>query len=316
MAAPLPTLTSVPGVRVGVSADPSNATGVTVVRFARPALAVVDVRGGAAATYDTASLSLESTFGRRWAIFLSGGSLFGLDAAAGVRSRLLEEGDGHRAFRHPQRLAPISGAALFDLPRPPRDLPDYRALGDQAAERASSSPVPSGRHGAGTGATVGKYRGRAAASPGGQGSAMLRLPGLGAVGVLSVVNSVGAIRDPARGRWVAGARDKRGRLVPPGSAGGRTPLVEGVATATNLAIVVVDVPLTRPELQRVAILAQTGFARCVVPVNTATDGDVVFVASVAEGRRRPAESRPGGHTDRVGTAAADLVVAATLRAFP
>jgi L-aminopeptidase/D-esterase-like protein len=308
-------LAGFPGVRVGVSADESGATGVTVVRFARPAPTVVDVRGGAAATYDTASLSLESTFGRRWAIFLTGGSLFGLDAAAGIRSRLLEEGDGHRAFRHPQRLAPISGAALFDLPRPPRELPDYRALGYEAARRANADPVPSGPSGAGTGATIGKYRGRGFASPGGQGSAAVRVPGLGRVGVLTVLNSVGAVRDPADGRWVAGARDARGRLVPPRAGASRESAEDEGALATNLAVVVVDAPLTRGELQRVAILAHTGFARCVVPVNTATDGDVIFAASVAEGRRRPAEGRPGAHADRVGMAAADLVVTASLGAF-
>ena len=160
---------------------------------------MVDVRGGASATYDTASLSLDSTFGRRWAIFFSGGSLYGLDAARGIRTRILETGGGHRAFRNPNPVVPISGAALFDLPRRREGLPDYLPLGYEAARRANRGPVAVGAVGAGAGATVGKYRGRARAMHGGVGSAAARRRGLGTVGVMVVVNSVGAVRDPASG---------------------------------------------------------------------------------------------------------------------
>jgi len=145
---------------VGHATNPEASTGVTAVLFDTAVPTVVEVRGGASATYDIASLSLDSTFGRRWALFFAGGSLFGLDAARGVRLRVLEQGGGHRAFSNPNLVAPVSGAALFDLPREKGPIPDYLPLGYEAAVRANRSEFAIGRVGAGAGATVGKYLGR------------------------------------------------------------------------------------------------------------------------------------------------------------
>ncbi|MCI4360295.1 MAG: P1 family peptidase [Thermoplasmata archaeon] len=313
MSAEPPTATRVPGVRVGQATDATGRTGVTVLRFDAAAPTVLDVRGGAAATYDTASLGLDSTFGRRWALFFSGGSVFGLDAAAGVRARILEEGGGHRAFANPHRIVPISGAALFDLPAKLGPLPDYRALGYDAARAASRSPVAMGRTGAGAGATVGKYRGREFASLGGVGSSSVRLRGLATVGALVVLNSVGAIRDPEDGSWKAGARHAGGPIEPPQplTFRRRRPRRVPVPRGTNLVAVVTDAPLTRPELARVAILAHTGIARSVVPVNSATDGDVVFATST---REPTAPDGAGARADSIGVAAAHAVVEAVLAA--
>jgi len=308
------TITAVRGVRVGHAEDPTGPSGVTVLSFGRSAPTVVDVRGGAAAVYDTASLSLDSTFGGRWALFFSGGSVFGLDAAAGVRTRVLEEGGGRPAFTNPQRIAPISGAALFDLPSDDRPLPDYRRLGYEATAAASRAPVALGRVGAGAGATVGKYHGRAHSSHGGVGSSAVRLAGLGSVGALVVLNSVGAIRDPETGRWHAGARrNGAGRILPPPVEFRRTRSRVPPPRGTNLVAVVTDIPLARTELARVAILAHTGVGRSVVPVNSATDGDLVF-ASTTVPRGRGAPDDAGARADSVGVAAAQAVVRAVLSA--
>src|SRR5215831_11825796 len=123
---------AVSGVRIGHATAPGGRTGVTVARFDVAAPTVVRIDGGASATYDTGSLALDATFGRRWAIFLAGGSLFGLDAARGVRDAVLAGGGGHTVFAHARRVAPVSGAALFDLPRDERPLPDYVRLGAAA----------------------------------------------------------------------------------------------------------------------------------------------------------------------------------------
>lgn len=314
MARRVATLTSVAGVSVGHATGATAPTGVTVLRFDRAAATVVDVRGGAPAAYDTASLSLESTFGRRWAIFFSGGSLFGLDAAAGIRTRVLEDGGGHTTFSNPHRIVPVSGAALFDLPASVGTLPDYRALGYEATRSASRSPVVGGRIGAGAGATVGKYHGRVHASHGGVGSAAVRLKGLGAVGALVVLNSVGAIRDPSTGTWRAGARRSGGPILPPPVEFRRRASRGGPPRGTNLVAVVTDAGLTRPELARVAILAHTGVARCVVPVNSATDGDVVFASATRDPATRPRPDDAGARADTIGGAAAQAVVEAILAA--
>jgi L-aminopeptidase/D-esterase-like protein len=310
MAARAATLTRVPGLRVGQVETPEGTSGVTAVLFDAPAPTVVDVRGGAAATYDIGSLALDATFGRRWAVFFSGGSLYGLDAARGVRTRILENGGGHRAFDNPNPVVPISGAALFDFPRRRELLPDYAPLGYEAARRADRTPVKNGGQGAGAGATVGKYRGRARAMRGGVGSAAASVPGLGHVGVLVVVNAAGAIRDPRTGTWVAGARGVRGSIVPPDPrrpGGSRSP-------ATTLALVVTDLALGRPALARIAAIAHAGIASAISPFHSSTDGDVLFTSTTGASATPRDESRPGEFADRLGLRASQLALEALLAA--
>lgn len=300
----------IPGLSVGQAENLDGSSGVTVVRFAAAVPTVVDVRGGATATYDTASLVLDATFGRRWAVFFSGGSLFGLDAARGVRTRILETGGGHRAFANPNLVVPLSGAALFDLPRRRGPIPDYLPLGYEAARRAHRGSVAIGRVGAGAGASVGKYLGRDRAMPGGVGVAAERDAALGWVGVLVVVNAVGAIRDPATGTWVAGARGPGGAVVPPtGRSVGRAG-----TTGTTLVLVATDLAVERPALQRVAAMVHSGLGGAIVPFHSSTDGDVVFAVTTESRRRRPTERRPGEIADRIGSRAAALAVGAVLQA--
>jgi L-aminopeptidase/D-esterase-like protein len=303
-------LAQVRGVAVGHAENPEASSGVTAVLFDSAVPAVVEVRGGASATYDTASLSLDSTFGRRWALFFAGGSLYGLDAARGVRLRVLERGGGHHAFRNPNLVAPVSGAALFDLPRTKGPIPDYLPLGYEAARRASRAEVPVGRVGAGVGATVGKYLGRDRAMHGGVGTAAARVGRRGFLGLLLVVNAIGAVRDPSTGRWVAGARDERGRVQPPG-AGASVP---DPSSGTTLGLVVTDLKVDRPTLARVVAMAHAGLASTVTPFHSATDGDVLFGVSTGAAGRAPPEARPGENADRLGFLAAELAARATLGA--
>jgi L-aminopeptidase/D-esterase-like protein len=308
------TLTELAGVRVGHSEGPDRRTGVTAILFDDATPTVVDVRGGASCTYDIASLSLESTFGRRWAIFFAGGSVFGLDAARGVRRAVLETRGGHSAFGNPNRVAPISGSTLFDLPSEARPIPDYAPLGHAAALAATREPVAEGAYGAGAGATIGKYLGRERSVPGGVGSSSHRLRGGPSLGALVVLNAVGAVRDPADGRWVAGARGPGGRVVPPNVDRGPERRAGPVPRGTSLVAVVTDSVVPRRVLQRVAIGAHTGLSRAVIPVHTATDGDVVFASSLPGGPAPGAERYPGAHADRLAMLAAELVVEAVLRA--
>ncbi len=297
------------GLRVGQAEAADGSSGVTAVLFDSLAPTVVDIRGGASATYDTASLALDATYGRRWAVFFAGGSLYGLDAARGIRVRLLETGTRATAFGNPNPVVQISGAALFDLPRARGAIPDYLPLGYEAAARASHDPVSVGRVGAGAGATVGKYLGGGRAMRGGVGATAVRLGRRGALGVLVAVNAVGAIRDPASGRWVAGARGARG-VVPPTAA---DPVADRTS-ATTLGLVATDLRLERRTLQRVAGIVQTGLASAIVPFHSSTDGDVLFAAATGAAGRPPAEERPGAVADRLGLIASELAVAAVLQA--
>jgi L-aminopeptidase/D-esterase-like protein len=310
MTARTDSFTRVRGLRVGQVETPDRTSGVTAVLFDSPAPTIVDVRGGASATYDTGSLSVDATFGRRWAIFFSGGSLYGLDAARGIRTRILGTGGGHPAFENPNPVVQISGAALFDLPKSRGPLPDYLPLGYEAARRAGRGPVVPGRVGAGAGATVGKYRGRDHAMRGGIGSAAGGVPGLGTLGVIVAVNSVGAIRDPSTGAWVAGARGGDGGIMPPvfkRRPGDRT-------TGTTLTLVATDLAVDRPTLSRIASIVHAGLASAIWPFHSSTDGDVLFATSTGRVALPRAEERPGGVADRLGIRGAGLAVDALLGA--
>jgi L-aminopeptidase/D-esterase-like protein len=311
MGGPNATLSRVPGVRVGQAEDLARRTGLTVIRFERPAPTVVEVRGGASGTYDTASLSLDATFGAREALFFSGGSLFGLDASTGIRGAILREGGGVKVFGNPNRIVPIAGAILFDLPGRRGARADYARLGARATTSASRDPVVCGRVGAGSGASVGKYLGRSRAQPGGVGSAAIPLPDGGWLGALAAVNAVGALRDPATGQYVAGPRGLSGEVVPPLHPVGDEPGSVG----TTLVAVATDRAIARPQLQRLAVSAHDGLASAIVPAHASTDGDAVFVSSTARSRpgSTPAPLSPR-ELDRIGILVADVVVRSVLAA--
>ncbi len=100
-------ITDVPGIRVGHWTDRRAATGCTVVLPDAPAVAGVDVRGGAPGTRETDLLRPGNLVQQVHAIVLAGGSAFGLDAASGVMRFLAERGRGYRV--RPQRRADRAG---------------------------------------------------------------------------------------------------------------------------------------------------------------------------------------------------------------
>ena len=106
-------ITDVAGVLVGHADDARLASGVTVIVFEEPAVAAVDVRGGAPGTRETDLLEPHRTAERIDAVVLSGGSAFGLDAGAGVQAFLRERGRSgahqHRRCCPHCQLAPHPG---------------------------------------------------------------------------------------------------------------------------------------------------------------------------------------------------------------
>jgi L-aminopeptidase/D-esterase-like protein len=298
------------GLRIGHATSDDRTSGVTVACFENAVRTVVQIRGGASATFDTGSLALDATFGRRWAIFFTGGSLFGLDAARGVRTALLHHGAGRTVFSSGFRIAPIAGAALFDLRSTRGPLPEYAMLGERAAHSARAQRPAEGRVGAGAGATVGKYLGRGHSMPGGIGwSSRITSEGY-RIAALVAVNAVGAIRGDGKRRWLAGARGSRGEIVPP--AGRWATATPG--SGTTLALIVTDAPLSRPELSRVVTMAEGGLASIIVPYGSATDGDVTFGATTAPEEARPNSGIPTSQVDSLGIGAAECAGTAVQRA--
>ena len=278
-------LTDVPGFRVGHATDARGLTGCTVVLCGNDgAVPGIDVRGLATGLRDPGPCDPCHLVPAIHALFLSGGSAYGLDAAAGVMSYLEERRVG---FRLRRAVVPIVPAAiLFDLSIGDRRARPTPSMARRACRNASTLAVPQGNVGAGTGATVGKLHGMERAMKAGLGSASVRRGRL-VVGALVVVNAWGDVIDPSTGRILAGLRNARHGTRRIGMAGvlsggglSRAPLRQvSVPSSTTLGVVATNARLTKIEAAAVARLAQVAYARCISPVGTRYDGDVIFCLS-------------------------------------
>ncbi|MGZ0145758.1 P1 family peptidase [Kribbella sp. WER1] len=277
-------ITDVPGIHVGQveRLDPPYLTGTTVLHFPHPAVAAVDVRGGAPGTRETDLLSPVNSNGGVNAIVLTGGSAFGLDTAGAVMGKLEERGEGVRVGQGEFDVVPIvPTAVIFDLARggdfKARPEPSW---GADALAAASDGPVALGNHGAGAGA-------RARTLKGGVGSASVRLDDGTTVGALVIVNAAGSTVDADGNLYGArlGLGDEFAHLqtpteVPPAAAPGRN-LIPGPSMNTVIAVVGTDVPLDKAATKRMAMIAHDGLARAIDPIHTLVDGDSIFAVSTA-----------------------------------
>ena len=128
--------------------------------------------------------------GRIDAVLLSGGSAFGLAAADGVMRFCEERGMGHATAAGPVPI--VVAASLFDLMIGDGSVRPGPAEGYAACEAATDGLFELGPIGAGTGATVGVWRGIDGARQGGVGSASIVVDDL-IVGALVAVNAYGSV---------------------------------------------------------------------------------------------------------------------------
>lgn len=262
-------ITDVAGVRLGHWTDGEARTGCSVVLLPSGTVASGDIRGGAPGTREWALLDPRRSVDRVDAVVLTGGSAFGLAACDGVARWCEERGLGWPTAAGPVPI--VVGLVIFDLAvgngavRPGAGE-GYAACVDA---RAGDQAVGRGPVGAGAGATVGKWRGRAAARPAGIGSAAVRHDGV-TVAALVVVNALG---DPA------GPPGGPPRVFHPGHPGAEP---SNVGECTTIGVVVTDARLDKGQCRLLAESAHDGLARAVDPVHTAVDGDA-FVAA-ATGR--------------------------------
>lgn len=203
-------INEVEGFRLGNAENAEAGTGVTVIIADEGAVAGVDVRGGGPATRETDLLRSENTVDKVHAVVLSGGSAFGLEAASGVMRALSEKGIGFRIDEN--IVVPIvPGASLYDLTIGRSDVFPDVAMGREAAENAFEGKFESGNHGAGTGATVGKYLGYERAMKTGLGTFACG-DDFVQVGAIAAVNAVGDIYNGA-GNIIAGLRTSDGTAI-------------------------------------------------------------------------------------------------------
>ncbi|KUK13516.1 MAG: P1 family peptidase [Synergistetes bacterium] len=278
------TILDVPGIKVGQVTDLNALTGCTVVLCERGAVCGVDVRGGAPGSRETELLRPENLVEKVHAVFLSGGSAFGLEGACGVVQYLEERGIG---FDVGATVVPIVPASvLFDLHVGSSRVRPDKKMGYQACLVASSEHLEQGNYGAGTGATVGKILGIKNAMKGGIGSSSKRVGEL-VIGAIVAVNALGDIIDPKTGRIIAGALKEDGsgfadtievmeRLYMDGD------IKSVFSENTTIGVVATNAKLSKAEARRVAFMAHDGLARVIRPCHTMLDGDTLYALSVGE----------------------------------
>jgi 6-aminohexanoate-oligomer endohydrolase len=264
-----------PGLEIGCAEYDEGPTGCTVLHFPHGASMHVDVRGGSPGT-------LGSTFEWVHAICLAGGSLYGLEAAAGVAAELLSR----RGYATGWLDIPlVAGAIVFDWgPRDNAIYPD-KELGRAALRAARAGVFPLGARGAGRSATVGKTFDFREHEAGGQGGAF-RQVGDTRVAVFTVVNAVGAIVDRngtvvrghldvatgARRALVAEVEDRIAKGIP----------VRPPPGNTTLTAVVTNQKLDSWLLRTLARQVHASLARAIQPFHAMVDGDVLFAVSTNE----------------------------------
>ncbi len=322
-AGPNDAITDVPGIEVGHYTDLDNATGCTVVIARAGARPGVFQPGGAPGTLDTDLAVAENAVQDIHAVLLTGGSVLGLESAAGVRRYLQEQGVGLPLMPDKPPLPIVMGAVVFDLPigafaHPTADH------GYQAAAAASAGPVAQGSVGVGTGCTVAKTGQPNTSLKGGVGTASLVHESGLIVGALVATNAVGDIVDPAGGELVAGPRGEQpgdmqrssemllNRSVAEFEAllQARAPAPKDDAGAnTTLCVIATNAKLHKGTAKRISIMGSAGLARTINPVFTPGDGDTVFTLATGE---IDVTSIPALLT-LSGTMAAEAVARATLR---
>lgn len=265
---PIPggTLTSVAGIEVGHWTDSVSMTGCTVIRLPEPNVVAGETRGAAPGSRETALLEPGMAVEQADAIVFAGGSAFGLAAADGVMTALEEEGRG--VLTPAGRVPIVPAAVVFDLLTGDASVRPDAASGKAAFEAASSEAVAQGAVGAGTGATVSKWRGLF--NPAGLGSSAVEVEGA-TVAALVVLNAMGDVftleGDPLTGG--PHAADPLAIPMP-------------VGESTTLCVVATDGAVRRAELTRLAIRAQDALAACIRPAHTRFDGDTCFAVSCGE----------------------------------
>lgn len=264
----------VPGLRIGHATDPIARTGCTVLRFDRPALTAVEVRGAAPGTRELDLLAPGRTVQHADAILLTGGSAFGLAAADGVVTALKADGRGYPTPAGPVPIVPA--AVIFDLTQgePVAPGPEDGALAYRVA-----APVPdaaTGQVGAGTGATFGAILGPERQRTGGVGISQVALDGH-TITALAVVNAFGAGADETGG-------DPRELFL------ASLPAPVPFGQSTTLVAIVTTLPCDHGMLTRACVAVHDAVARTIVPAHTFADGDVAFASAISSGAISPGDA--------------------------
>lgn len=267
-------LTAVQGITVGHADDQETGTGCTVILTEGDFTIGAEVRGGAPGSREIALTDSRDAVSQANAVFLSGGSAYGLDAAGGVMKYLREKDIG---FQTGGGVVPIvPGAVIYDLEYKSNDYPDQE-MAYRACTNASGSAQQTKSIGAAAGATCGKIMGMDKASKTVLGHAAQKTGEL-IVSALSVVNAFGDIKNPEKGKIIAGARDQNENFLDTEKAIINQPEINlgFLRENTTLVVIATNAALSKAEANRITMIAHSGLSRTIYPVHTLLDGDSVF----------------------------------------
>lgn len=265
------------GFRIGHAQDVDAATGCTVLLLDQMSPAGLDVRGGGPASRESQILSPVAHAEAINAVLLSGGSAFGLDAAGGVMKYLEERNIGFDVGV--TKVPLVSQSCLFDLSVGRVDVRPDASMAYAACENAGYEAPAEGNVGAGTGCSVGKYRGMGRAMKSGFGTYAIQA-GPYKVGALAAVNALGDIYE--EGKLIAGLRSADGASL----SSTLEELFADISALpggnTTLGIIVTNAKFHKTQLTKIAGMAHNGYARAIRPVHTTADGDSIYALSVGQ----------------------------------
>ena len=293
------------GIKLGHAENKTGGTGCSVVICEEGATGGVDVRGGSPGTRETDLLNPMEMVDRIHAVVLSGGSAFGLDAAAGVMDYLEKKDIGFDVTV--AKVPIVCQAVLFDLAfGDPKIRPD-KEMGFSACKNSEIYQDDiNGNIGAGYGATVGKFLGAPYSMKGGLGTYAIKLGEL-EVGAIVAVNCLGDVVDPSDLSFIAGAYDRENNkflntenIILENFEHPKNPFKGN----TTIGIIVTNAKFTKAEANKVASMAHNGYGRTMRPAHTMFDGDTIFTMST---------NKVKGDVTTVGMLAAKVMEKAILR---
>ncbi|MGH3098920.1 MAG: P1 family peptidase [Streptosporangiales bacterium] len=279
-------ITDVAGIQVGQYSrtDGDYQTGTTVVRAPDGAVNGVSVPGGWPGTINTDVLDPKKNPQLSDAVFLSGGSYYGLATFGGVMRWMEQHCEGLQVGPKRCDVDPlVSGAIVFDLGRggdfDARPTADF---GYRAADNTQPGRVAQGNVGAGTGTHSTPFKG-------GIGTASIEYKDGLTVGALIAVNAGTAVNpnncgfyarylglgDEFKGLRLPTKRACRKAFATNASAGSKQP----AHPHTAIAVVATNAGLSDAQTAQMASRGGDGEVIAIDTIHTLGDGDTIFALS-------------------------------------
>lgn len=297
-------VTEIGGFKIGHAQNKDAATGCTVIICDKLSPAGLDVRGGGPASRESQLLSPIAAADGVNAVLISGGSAFGLDAAGGVQKFLEERDIGFDVGV--TKVPLVAQSCLFDLTVGSVDIRPDAKMAYEACQNASYDAPEEGNIGAGTGCSIGKYRGMERAMKSGLGTYAIEAGDL-KVGAIVAVNALGDIYN-SEGKQIAGLlnADKTGLCSTVDELLSDVSIPKNLFSGnTTLGVIVTNAKLNKTQLIKVAGMTHNGYARAIRPVHTNVDGDSIYALSLGEAE---------GDVNVIGTMAALVMEKAIVKA--